>query len=327
MKVLITGANGFLSGHLIKELVDCGYSVRAMMRSGAKAPAITGLNVEVFYGNITNKSDIEKAVSGCDVVIHAAADTSQSHLTIEDYYPANVDATVNIVNSMFTNKCKRLIFVSSANTIGFGTLLKPGNESTPISQLFLKSGYAKSKLIAQNLVLDAIKNKIIDGVIVNPTFMIGPMDYNPHSGRIFKMILNKRIAFYPPGGKNFVDVRIAAKGIVNAITKGKSGECYLISGENISFRDFFHMTRKISKQKTKLIAVPGLLLKIFGVIGSGLRSLGVKTELNYTNANILCINNYYENKKAIDFLELYCTKINNTISDYLNWLGNKMISN
>lgn len=320
MKVLITGANGFLSGHIIKELLNCGYSVRAMMRLGVKAPAITGLNVEVFYGNITNKSDVEKAVCGCDVVIHAAADTSQSHRAFQDYYPVNVEATVNVVNSMYSNNCKKLIFVSSANTMGFGTLLNPGNEATPISQLFLKSGYAKSKLIAQNLVLEAMKNNIIDGVIVNPTFIIGPIDYNPHSGRIFKMILNKRIAFYPPGGKNFVDVREAAKGIVNAITKGKSGECYLISGENISFYDFFLKTSKLSKQNTKLIAVPGLLLKILGLIGSGLRYLGINAELNYTNANILCVNNYYENKKAVDFLDLSYLDINNTINDYLNWL-------
>ncbi|MFA5419462.1 MAG: NAD-dependent epimerase/dehydratase family protein [Bacteroidales bacterium] len=321
MKVLVTGANGFLSGHIINELLKYGYSVRAMMRAGAKAPALTGLDVEVIYGNITDKSAIEKAFEGCKIVIHAAADTNQSYRKIEDYYPANIQSTANIIEAMSGSGCKRLIFVSSANTMGFGTLANPGNETTPASPILLKSGYAKSKFISQNLVVKAVKNQKIDAVVVNPTFIIGPLDYNPRSGKIFKMILGKKIVFYPPGGKNFVDVRDAAKGIVNATNYGKSGECYLIAGENLSFHDFFLKTKLLAKQKTKLVPIPGFILKLAGIFGSVLRYFGMKTDLSLTNARILATNNYFDNSKAVSQLGLSCSGIDKTINDYLNWLN------
>ncbi|MEI6436691.1 MAG: NAD-dependent epimerase/dehydratase family protein [Bacteroidota bacterium] len=320
MRVLITGANGFLSGHIVHELLREGYTVRAMMRSGAKAPALSGLNIEIFYGNITNKADVSTVVKGCDYVIHAAADTNQSYRKTSDYYPVNVDATANIVEAVQNENCKRLIFVSTANTMGFGTVVNPGNERTPVSPLFLKSGYAKSKLFAQDLVLEAVKNRKIDAVVVNPTFMIGPVDHNPHSGRIFNMILSKRFVICPPGGKNFVDVRDAAKGIVNAITDGNSGESYLLAGENLSFHDFFLKVNMISKHKATLISLPAQLLIIFGVIGSIFQCLGIHSELNYTNARILCTGNYFDNSKAVRYLGLSFSDMDKTISDYLNWI-------
>jgi len=320
MRVLITGANGFLSGHIVHELLRGGYTVRAMMRSGAKAPALSGLNIEIVYGNITNKADVSTAVKGCDYVIHAAADTNQSYRKTSDYYPVNVDATANIVEAVQNENCKRLIFVSTANTMGFGTVVNPGNERTPVSPLFLKSGYAKSKLLAQDLVLEAVKNRKIDAVVVNPTFMIGPVDHNPHSGRIFNMILKKRFVICPPGGKNFVDVRDATKGIVNAITDGNSGECYLLAGENLSFHDFFLKVNMIAKHKATLISLPAQLLIIFGVIGSIFQCLGIHSELNYTNARILCTGNYFDNSKAVRYLGLSFSEMDKTISDYLNWI-------
>jgi len=320
MRVLVTGANGFLSGHIVHELLRRRYTVRAMMRSGAKAPALPGLNIETVYGNITNKAEVSSAVKGCDYVIHAAADTNQWYRKTRDYYPVNVDATVNIVEAVHDENCKRLIFVSTANTMGFGTILNPGNESTNASPLFLKSGYAKSKLLAQESVLEAAINRKIDAVVVNPTFMIGPVDYNPHSGRIFKMILNKRFVICPPGGKNFVDVRDAAKGIVNAITKGNSGECYLLAGENLSFHDFFFKVKIIAKQKATLISLPAHVFTIFGLFGSLFQYLGNRTELSYTNARILCTGNYFDNSKAVLNLGLSCTGMDKTISDYLNWI-------
>ena len=297
-----------------------GYTVRAMMRHGSKAPALSGLDIELAYGNITNRSDIENAARGCEIIIHAAADTNQSHRKKSSYYPVNVDATADIIESMSAEGCRRLIYVSTANTMGFGTFENPGNENTPVSPVFSGSGYATSKLKAQELVIEAARMRKIDAVVVNPTFMIGPRDYNPHSGRIFKMALNRKYVLCPPGGKNFVDVRDAARGIVSAITNGTSGECYLISGENLSFRDFFRKIIRFSGQKTTLIPVPAAVLKTFGLFGSMFRYLGITTELNLTNARILCINNFFDNSKAVRHLGLPCSGIDTTIKDYINWV-------
>lgn len=326
MKVLVTGANGFLSGHVIGQLLEHGCQVRAMIRKGAKTPALTGLDIDLFIGNITDKSDVYRAVKGCDFVVHVAADTSQSHRKVQDYFPVNVTATQYIIDAVRHERCKRLVYVSSANTMGFGSFENPGNEKNPVSPLFFKSGYALSKLKAQELVVDSVRKQQIDAIVVNPSFILGPMDFNPHSGRIFRMIVNKRVAFYPPGGKNFVDVRDAAQAIANALTRGKDGECYLLAGDNLTFRDFFRKIKFLNGQKTLLIPVPAFILKFFGFFGSLFHRLGINTELNYTNACILCKNNFFDNSKATRFLGLHCNGIDKTLADALEWMkGNDIV--
>ncbi|PKP19860.1 MAG: NAD-dependent dehydratase [Bacteroidetes bacterium HGW-Bacteroidetes-21] len=319
MKVLVTGANGFLSGHVIHELIKSGYHVRTMMRNGAKAPALEGLVFESFFGQITQENDVNNAVRGMDIVIHVAADTSQKHRHVNDYFPVNVNASRLLIQAVKNAGCRRMIYVSTANTMGYGSKEKPGNEEHEMSSLFKKSGYALSKSLAEKEVLHASITKEIDAVIVNPTFMIGPMDFNPHSGRILKMGLNKKLIFCPPGGKNFVDVRDVAKGIIRAMEKGQNGERYLLAGDNLSFREFFQNVKQESHQKPKIIQISGWIIQTAGFLGSILKFLGFKSELSFNNSKILCIRNFYENKKAVNKLNMTFTNTNKTISDYLVW--------
>jgi dihydroflavonol-4-reductase len=319
MKALVTGGNGFLSGHIIRELLQKQYQVRAMIRTGASVPALEGLDIDIVEGQITREQDLVKAVQGCDLVIHVAADTSQKHRSPRDYYPVNVEATEKLIGVMNSSGCKKMIYISTANTMGYGSRENPGEESRPMSGLFRKSGYAQSKYYAEESVLQAVRNGSIEAVIVNPGFMIGPMDYNPHSGRIFGMIKNKRLAFYPPGGKPFVDVRDVANGVMKAIEKGKNGERYLLTGTNLSYREFFELVLQESGKKTKLIPVPKGVLIAAGLAGSVLKQIGFRTELNTANARILCICNYYSSKKASDDLGFSARNIRETIHDYLNW--------
>ncbi|NJK94820.1 MAG: NAD-dependent epimerase/dehydratase family protein [Bacteroidales bacterium] len=117
-----------------------------------------------------------------------------------------------------------MIYVSTANTFGYGSKLKPANELSEFSFFNFNSGYIMSKFIAQQHVLREIEKSQLPVVIVNPAFMIGPYDSKPSSGKIILMGLDKKIQFCPPGGKSFVDVRDAAVAVCNAITMGKNGE-------------------------------------------------------------------------------------------------------
>ncbi len=323
MKVLVTGANGFLASHIVRNLLENGYEVRAMLRAGASAPALHGLNVEFFRGNITDSIEVMNAVEGCDYVIHAAADTSQHYRRVSEYFPTNVKATEHIINAVQKHNCKRLVFVSTANTFGSGTHAAPGNENYPQSQLFSRSGYAVSKLMAQNLVLQNCQSGSIDAVVVNPSFMLGNLDYKPSSGKIFQMILGKRIVFYPPGGKNFVSVLSVSRAIVNALKKGESGQSFLLTGADYSFHDFFRKVLQKTKQKSLLVPIPRFLLRLLGVLGSIIQKFGAKTSLTSVNAAILCENFYYSNKKAVEELNLENTSIDTLIDECLDWFEEK----
>ena len=159
----------------------------------------------------------------------------------------------------------------------------------------------------------------MDTVIVNPTFMLGAYDTKPSSGKIILMAWRKKMVFYPPGGKNFVHVEDVAKGILMAIYKGRNGDKYILSNENLSFRDFFQKVNQNSRQKPLMIRLPAPLLNVLGHVGDVFRYLNIKTSLSSVNTRILCINNYYSNKKSIDVLGLSYQSVDKAIDDAIDY--------
>lgn len=319
MKALVTGANGFLASNVVRELNRRGYSVRAMVRSTADLRSLPGTDYELYYGNITNTIHTLEASKDCDVVIHIAADTSQYYTNVESYRQVNVEGTLNMLEASVKNNVKRFIFVSTANTFGHGTKSNPGNERMPAKYPFTSSGYALSKMEAQKLVLDYADSRKLDAVVVNPTFMIGPFDSKPSSGKIITMVYNRKYVPVPPGGKNFIHVADVAAGICNAIEKGKSGSCYLLANENLSYSEFYAKLAKVAGKSFSQIKLPSPILYAIALMAKLAAKFGLKSDLNPVNARILCVENYYSSAKAVSELMLPQTSVDNAIAEALEW--------
>ncbi|HEX2969139.1 MAG TPA: NAD-dependent epimerase/dehydratase family protein [Bacteroidales bacterium] len=317
MKVLVTGANGFLASNIIRELLRRKIKVRGMLRENCNKKSLEGLSIEYSSGNIVNYSDVLSASSGCDVIIHAAADTSQMHSDPLPLFPVNVNGTQNVIKAAKACNVRRLIFISTANTIGISGENAPGKKD--LSAYYKSSGYALSKLKAEQIILNEVNASNLDAVIVNPTFMIGPYDSRPGSGRIIIHFLKNKIAFYPSGGKNFVDVRCAAAAICNAIEHGRSGERYILSGVNMTYREFMHLLNKVAKAKSFGIPIPSSVLIFAGVIGSFLRLIGLEAELNYYNARILTMPENITDEKAVNELQMPESDIAEAIEAAVSW--------
>lgn len=296
MRVLVTGANGLLATNTIIALLSRGYRVRGLIRDTRKFVLPHQNNLELVVGDITDQASLEAAVKGCDRVIHCAATTDQRLLSYDDYYQINVQGTENVVQAAIRHQVKKIVYVGTANTFGYGTMARPGDETLPPKAPFSNAWYAKSKLEGQRLIVAAAGKIAI--TVVSPTFMIGPYDGKPSSGAIIQLGYGKKVVFHPPGGKNFVNAADAAGGIVDALEKGRNKEAYLLAGENLSYREFFNKLRMQTGQRSLLIAIPGTLLRAAGYLGDLLRLFGVRTALSSVNMKILCINNYYTNKKA-----------------------------
>jgi len=320
MKVLVTGANGFLGSHLVKKLDEQSFTVRAMVRKGSNLRALDGLNYELFEGRITDKQEVEEAVNGCDYVIHVAAKTSQSPSKLEAFYKPNIESTWLLVGACLKFNVKRFVLVSTANCFGNGSKISPGNEQIPFMPWLKKSGYAYSKWLAQQMVLKETKVHKLDAVVVNPTFMIGENDVKPSSGQIFFHVLKRRVVFYPPGGKNFVDVEAAAQGAVNAMLKGRTGECYLLAGENLSYAAFFRMVAKITNQRSVFISIPSWIIKGLGLVGDILEKVfKVPVQLTGVNARMLCEGNYYSANKAVNEIDFERIPVEQSIERAILW--------
>jgi len=343
-RVLVTGANGFLATNVIERLLDEGYLVRGLLRNRESigiylsGKLVSNCRLELVEGNFTDSPSLIDTIKGCDYVIHVAAVTNPSLLNYGDYHRVNASAVANLIQASIESRVKRFVLVSTANVFGYGTKEEPGSENSPISKPFTKSFYARSKAAGQAIAL-SFCNKI-EVVVVNPTFMLGKYGHvygfnckasgsngkisgptNKLSGptdkisvhtsltaygsnQIISRALGKRIIFAPPGGKNFIPVTEAARGVLLALEKGQNGESYLLAGENLTYREFYERMNKVTGSKLSVVTIPAVVMKIAGAAGSMLRLFGHKCPLSITNANILCINNFYSNKKAVKELGL-----------------------
>jgi nucleoside-diphosphate-sugar epimerase len=316
MKILVTGANGLLGHHVVMELLNRAHEVRIVVRSTEKI----GFNlskVEVVTGSFADKNTIYESAKGCDGIIHIAAATDTNLLYYREYQLINVDATKQIIETARELSIKKLVFISTANTIGYGSKKKYADENSSIEYPFTQSDYAKSKLEAEQLFSAYAKENHV--VIINPTFLIGSYDTKPNSGKLVIMGYKKRYLFIPDGGKNFVCVKDVAVACCNALTMGKSGERYLASGVNLSFKKYFNIQKRVGEYKQKIVIIPPFYLQSIALIGDIMRLLKIKVSFCSRNINQLLIKEYYTNQKAKTDLLLPETPVESGIQDALNW--------
>jgi dihydroflavonol-4-reductase len=318
-KVFVTGINGLLGTNVAENLLNNGFLVKGLIRDKAKFEGKIHPNLELHQGNLFD--DLTPILKDVDFVIHIAAETNQNLLHYHNYQKINYDATVLLFNTAIYCKVKKFIFVSTANTLGYGSIDDLGNEKKKIKPPFTNSFYAKSKLEAEEYLF---KNKDkIEVQIINPTFMIGAYDSKPSSGKIILMSWKKKIIFYPPGGKNFVHVKDVSKGIIACLEKGKNGENFLLANKNLSYLEFFKKLNIIANQNPIMIKVPKQMLITLGYFGDFIRLFKIKTNINSTNMKALCVSNFYSNEKSIKELGINYLHTEVAINDALKYFQSK----
>lgn len=312
--ILITGANSLLGTNVVRAFAARGEQVRALVRrSNAELDRLAAEgSVELVYGNVVQTSDLERALTNCDAVVHIAAITDQSLPRYAMYQSFNVGGLETLVEAMRTAGVERLVYVSSANTVGNGTAEHPADEKNPAAPPFSKMYYGRSKVEAEAFLATTTD---INYTIVNPTFMLGPFDSKPSSGKLIMMGYGKRLIFSPSGGKNFVSVEAVAGAIVTAIEKGRRGERYLLGGVNMSLRDFF----KILNPQAWVVVIPRFLVVRMGFWGDLLRWFGVHTPLSINNDRVVCTQEYYTAQKAKRELGLADTDLAHSIDQAVAW--------
>lgn len=318
MRILVTGANGLLGHHVVMQLQKANHEVNIIVRD-SRVIFFNTDKINIFTGNFDNYESLRHAAENCEAIIHIAAVTATYLLKYNDYSRINVDGCHTIIKVANELNINNIVFVSTSNTVGYGTSDKPADENTAMEFPFTESFYAQSKSAAEKLFVEASKIPHRHVIIINPAFMIGSYDTKPSSGKLMLMGYKKWILAIPNGGKNFVAATDVATAICNALTMGKNGERYLTTGINLSFREFYKLQSKIGQYHQQIIVIPDWLLRVIGKAGDFLRSAGIKTEVSSRNIEQLLITESYQSTKAEKELKMPHTPLEEAVYEALNW--------
>ncbi|MBF9142520.1 NAD-dependent epimerase/dehydratase family protein [Hymenobacter properus] len=322
-RVLVTGANGFLGRHLVQELVQRGYPVRAMLRPGTAPPFPAAWGVEYCEEDLArpvNISHLSSLAEGCDAIIHAAALAQVNPARNPEVVLANIGGTENALRMARKAGVSRFVYVGTANVFGFGTQQNPGDEARPYAGRHYGLDYMDSKVAATELVLRAIREENLPAVLVHPTFMLGPGDAKPTSNALLLELYHGRLPGYPPGGKNYVHVRDVAVATVNALTMGRVGESYILGNENLSYREAFQLIANCLGVAPPRWPVPSGLAAIYGQLCDVKSWLtGRPAQLNAAMAAVANDGHYFTAQKARTELALPHTPITQAVAESFAW--------
>jgi dihydroflavonol-4-reductase len=266
MKAFITGATGFVGSHVARVLAEQGADLRLLIRSSSDPRNIQGLNADRVVGDLRDPASVEKAMAGCDVVFHVAADYRLWVREPEQMYRANVEGTRAILAAARKNGVRRVVYTSSVATMGFTSNGRPADEDSPVSLGNMIGHYKRSKFMAEEVALEAGRSGM-DVVVVNPSTPVGEQDIKPTpTGRIVVDFLKKKFPAYVDTGLNLVDVTECARGHVAALEKGRSGERYILGGENLTLKQILDKLAAITGLPSPKVRVPYVVALAAGVV-------------------------------------------------------------
>ena len=262
-KILVTGATGFIGSSLVKKLASTDNEVSILVRKNSDLTSLSDVlhKVKLVYGDITDRASLDSALQGINLVYHSAGLTYMGDKKNALLYKINVEGTRNMLQASAAAGVTRFVHVSSITAVGIAFDKKPVDESVIWNFHQIDLEYARTKHLSEVEVAEAV-SKGLDCVIVNPAFVFGAGDINFNAGRIIKDIYNRKLPFYPLGGICVVDVEIVAETIITAMKKGKTGERYILGGENVSYKQLADTISKITGAPRVHFPLPFWMAKI-----------------------------------------------------------------
>ena len=266
MLAFVTGATGFLGSHVARVLSEQGATLRLLVRSTSNLKNLEGLKAETAQGDLRDPSSLEKAMAGCDTVFHVAADYRLWLQDPSEMYASNVEGTRAMLEAARKNKVRSVVYTSSVATMGFTGNGQPANEDSPVALADMIGHYKRSKFMAEQLAMAAGRSGL-NVITVNPTTPIGENDVKPTpTGRIVVDFLKGKFPAYVETGLNLVDVRACALGHVAALEKGRTGERYILGGENLTLKQILDKLGAISSLPSPKIKLPYFVAYIAGAV-------------------------------------------------------------
>jgi dihydroflavonol-4-reductase len=256
MRAMVTGATGFVGAAVARALLGAGWQVRVLVRQGSDRANLKNLPLDIQVGDLTVAESLENPLVDCEALFHVAADYRLGAPDPSQLYATNVEGTRNLLTAASRAGVKKIVYTSSVATMGIPADGSPGDERTPVELAAMIGHYKRSKFLAEQVVLDAVRAGA-PAVIVNPSTPVGPGDVKPTpTGQIVLDAAAGRTPAYVDTGLNIVHVDDVAAGHLMAFHRGRVGERYILGGEDMTLRQILVYIAQLVGRKPPYVRLP-----------------------------------------------------------------------
>ena len=320
MKVLLTGASGFIGFHVTRLLREAGVQVRALVRRTSPLADLRELGVELFFGDIRDAAAVSDSMRGCEQVYHVAADYRLWVPDPRSMYAVNVAGTENVMRAALECGVSRVVYTGSVGTLAASVNGRVAHEQTPVALSDMVGHYKRSKFLAKQVV-DRYAARGLSVVTVHPTTPVGPMDVKPTpTGRIIVDFVNGRMPAYLDTGLNFVDVRDVAAGHLLAARRGRRGRAYILGHRNMTLRRFFGLLSDVTGRRPPRIRLPyGPLLAAACLNEAFSRLSGIAPVIPLTGVRMARKYMYFDSRRAVNELGFVQHPVEFAVAAAVDW--------
>ncbi len=322
MRILVTGATGFVGSAVARRLLARGHRVRALVRASSDLGNLEGLDMERVRGDLTDPPSLQAALAGCDALFHVAADYRLWTPDPKLLYAANVEGTRHLMEAALAQGVERIVYTSSVATLGLHADGTPADEDTPVSIHDMIGHYKRSKYLAERVVRELVATRGLPAVIVNPSTPVGPRDIKPTpTGRMVRDAALGRMPAYVDTGLNIVHVDDVAEGHCLALERGRTGERYILGGENLSLREILTIISSLTGRRPPRIRLPHELVLPLGYVAQTWARLrgGPEPRLTADGVRMARKKMYFSSAKARRELGYVSRPAREALADAVAW--------
>src|SRR5207244_13576696 len=320
---LLTGANGHLGNNLGRLLVARGEPVRAMIRPSADAAPLAGLDLEIVRGDILDPAATSRALEGCGRLYHTAAGFLMwSRDPERDIIRPSVEGTRNVLEAAARAGVEKVLYTSTSGTMGL-----PTRPDQPLDETHVNTEphthYVRGKIAAEKEAFAIAGQTGLPVTSIHPGFILGPRFWKPsESVHQVEQFLNHGAPVYFEGGFGVVDAEDVARGAILAMDKGRPGERYILSGENVTVKGLFDLMAELTGLPAPRIKLPVPVLRVVAsVLELASKVTGTRPMIDRSQVDEFAGKyGYFDSSKAERELGYTYLSAHETVSRTIAWL-------
>ncbi len=318
MRVLVTGATGFLGSWVVRELLARGHAVRALVRAASSLANLEGLEVERAQGDVTDLPSVERALRGCEAVVHSAG---VMHFRSGDdarLYGVNHRSVAAVLGAARRAGVRRAVLTSSVAAMGGTPEPVVMDETWQSNAERLGIDYFVSKLRGEREAL-RLAGEGLPVSVVRPSVVVGPGDIYDSSASTFRALARRRLPVVVRGGTSFCDVRDVARGHAEALERGRPGEVYILGGHNLDIREMVQRVARMTGVPPPREVPYPLALMAAGLSELGSRLRGREPKLSRQLVRASRLYTFVSSEKASRELGYTTRPFEESLADTFRW--------